>query len=56
MIFSQKNNSTEKKWEEIFPTLNQTGIDLISRMLVIDPQKRISAYEALNHEFFKNSN
>ena len=29
------------------------GIDLISRMLVLEPENRITPSEALEHEFFK---
>ncbi len=41
-----------KEWKEIFPSLDEAGLDLISKMLVIDPEKRITASEALKHEFF----
>ena len=38
---------------QILPDLGEDGIDLISRMLVYEPSLRISAKQALHHEFFK---
>lgn len=35
--------------------LGECGLDLLSRLLTYDPQKRITAAEALDHEFFKQS-
>lgn len=40
-------------WKEKFPQLGDDGIDLISRMLEIDPEKRISARDALDHIFLQ---
>ncbi|KAG6398734.1 hypothetical protein SASPL_140203 [Salvia splendens] len=34
------------------PVLSDTGFDLLNRLLTYDPDKRISAEEALNHEWF----
>ena len=42
-----------KPWSEICPSLDAAGIDLISKMLVLEPEKRITPDEALEHEFFK---
>ena len=33
--------------------LSNSGYDLLSRMLEYDPNKRITAAEALDHEYFK---
>ncbi|KAH9554526.1 hypothetical protein CY35_08G068100 [Sphagnum magellanicum] len=35
------------------PTLSESGFDLLNRLLTYDPQKRITADEALNHEWFR---
>ncbi len=35
--------------------LSNSGYDLLSRMLDYDPNKRITAAEALDHEYFKES-
>lgn len=34
--------------------LSPEGIDLLSRMIVYDPYKRISAKQALNHPYFND--
>jgi calcium-dependent protein kinase len=39
-----------------FNTLTTSCIDLIKKLLVTDPNKRISAAEALNHKWFKERN
>lgn len=38
--------------EEIFPKLDPDGIDLMKRMLIYDPSKRITATEAMKHSYF----
>ena len=35
------------------PTLSEKGFDLLNRLLTYDPSKRITADEALNHEWFR---
>ena len=39
-----------------FSSLTNDGIDLLKKMLIYDPTKRITTKEALNHEFFLDSN
>lgn len=34
------------------PNLSPSGMDLLKSMLQFDPEKRISAVDALNHPFF----
>jgi cyclin-dependent kinase 12/13 len=46
---SQLKNFIFKKKTKI----DAQGIDLLERMLEINPYKRISVYEALNHPFFR---
>ncbi len=45
-----------KSWKEICPRLDDTGLDLLSRMLDYDIKRRITPIEALNHDFFKITN
>ena len=40
--------------EEIIPRLDLIGVDLLSKMLIYDPSKRITAMKALEHQFFEN--
>ncbi|CAI7849086.1 unnamed protein product, partial [Closterium sp. NIES-53] len=35
------------------PTLSEAGFDLLSRMLMCDPSRRISAADAANHAWFR---
>ncbi len=41
---------------QILKFLFKSGIDLVEKMIEIDPAKRISSSEALEHEWFKKSN
>jgi cyclin-dependent kinase 2 len=38
----------------VVPTLDSSGLDLLSKMLRLDPSKRINARAALEHEYFKD--
>ncbi|KAI3701204.1 hypothetical protein L2E82_45853 [Cichorium intybus] len=51
--------STFPKWqakdlETMVPNLDKSGLDLLRKMLYMDPNKRITAKDALNHEYFKD--
>lgn len=35
------------------PTLSEAGFDLLNKLLTYDPEKRITAEEALNHQWFQ---
>jgi cyclin-dependent kinase len=40
--------------KKVVPRLDAAGIDLLSRMLQYDPNKRISAEQAMQHPYFKD--
>eukprot|EP00386_Alphamonas_edax_P011257 GDKI01035758.1.p1 GENE.GDKI01035758.1~~GDKI01035758.1.p1 ORF type:complete len:296 (-),score=98.11 GDKI01035758.1:268-1155(-) len=41
-------------WGQIVPSLEPTGVDLLSKMLRFDPNQRISARQAMDHEYFRD--
>lgn len=45
-------NTKKISFEKMFPTLEEDGRDLLSKMLVYDPKKRITAKDALKHKYF----
>ena len=40
--------------EKTLPTLDKDGLDLLKKLLELDPEKRILSTEALEHPFFKD--
>lgn len=42
-----------KPFKEFFPTSSPAALDLLDRMLQFNPSRRLTAEEALQHEFFK---
>ncbi|XP_002013437.2 putative mitogen-activated protein kinase 14C [Drosophila persimilis] len=45
---------TKSDFTELFGMVNSQAVDLIEKMLVMDPENRITADEALRHPFLKN--
>ena len=43
-----------KDFKELCPRLSSDGVDLLCKLLEYDPEKRISAADALEHPFFKD--
>lgn len=43
-----------KKFESMYPAADPNALDLLNQMLHFNPQHRVTATEALKHEFFKS--
>jgi len=41
------------KWQQRFPEASPLAIDLLSKLLMFNPKKRITVREAIKHEYFK---
>lgn len=41
------------QWAKMFGTAGNEGIDLLMKMLILDPRKRITAKEVLEHEWWR---
>ena len=44
----------EISFEETFPGIENDALDLLKKLLTLDPSERISASEALEHPYFKD--
>ncbi|KAJ0095003.1 hypothetical protein Patl1_15325 [Pistacia atlantica] len=53
-LLTLSKNFDYKDLTKTFPGLEPAGIDLISRMLCLDPEQRITPQEALEHEYLKD--
>ncbi|GAA5884683.1 hypothetical protein JCM16303_003713 [Sporobolomyces ruberrimus] len=42
-------------WDKVLPEMEPMGLELIRKLLIIDPEKRISAKVALHHPYFHPS-
>lgn len=46
--------SKGKNLEKVFPAADPSALDLLKKMLQFNPKRRLTAEEALDHEFFKS--
>lgn len=52
MILSHTPRKYNSRFEEKFASLEPTAKDLLRKLLMMDPDKRLSADDALDHEYF----
>eukprot|EP00796_Vickermania_ingenoplastis_P010917 gene10917-7575_t len=48
------SNIPTRQWGDVVPSADPTALDLISKMLEFNPNKRISTVQALQHPYFAN--
>jgi cell division cycle 2-like protein len=53
LTFPKNPRTTRPLLRTKFPLLTVAGVELIGRLLALDPKQRLSAEEALGHQFFK---
>ena len=53
-LYKQAVDVEPTNFEAHFPDASPEGIDLLKKILVIDPEKRITVEEALEHPFFED--
>lgn len=44
---------TKQPWESLYPKANRLALDLLAKMLVFNPEKRLTVEECLAHEYLK---
>lgn len=43
---------SKQSWKNLFPDANPIGLDLLSKMLTFNPDKRYTIEQCINHEYF----
>lgn len=44
---------TKQNWKDLYPKANPAALDLLSKMLMFNPEKRLTVEECLAHEYLK---
>lgn len=52
--FMEFSEVTPPELHTVFPEMCEQGLDLISKLLSLNPKKRPTAEEALQHAYFKS--
>ncbi|GMH73339.1 hypothetical protein TrLO_g1011 [Triparma laevis f. longispina] len=52
---SRQKPNPGKQWEKILPKASNVAIDIISRLLIFNPEKRDDCQAALQHEYFNGT-
>ena len=53
LVVDEKLVKVPMNFNKMFPMLDETGVDLLKKILTIDPIKRIKSSDILKHPFFK---
>lgn len=51
IIIQELGNKEPLAWSSLFPKASKKALSLLSKMLILDPRKRVSVTDALSHPY-----